>query len=214
MSAPTRLGRARIKVMLLDDHPVVIAGLKTYLGLDPDLHVIAAVATAAEVLRALEQDLPDVLIMDMHLPDHDGPQLAETIRRTWPLVTILALSSFADRPLVQRAFAAGVAGYLLKDVAPEALADSVKRVARNRTLEVGLQPWAPEERRQVVLSAREIDVLACLGRGFSNKEIAAALFITEKTVKSHVSHILLKLGVTDRTQAVLEGLRRHLIEMP
>lgn len=219
MSPPTRLRSATpapepIRVMLLDDHPVVIAGLKTYLGLDPELHVIAAVGTAADALKTLEHTQPDVLVMDMHLPDQDGPQLADAIRRQWPSIRVLALSSFADRTLVQRALDAGVAGYLLKDVAPEALADSVKRVARGlRTVDASLEPWA-RDRRHAGLSAREIDVLAGLGRGLSNKEIAEALFITEKTVKSHVSHILMKLGAKDRTQAVLEGLRRHLIQMP
>jgi DNA-binding NarL/FixJ family response regulator len=203
-----------IRVLVVDDHPVVREGLTQYLGFDQDLHVMAAVGTAQAALDILARETPQVVLLDMNLPDMPGPALAAIVRRRYPTVAVLALSSFADDDLVAEAVRAGVHGYLLKDVEPKALRSAIKAVA------AGQRVFHPDVRaaagRQVTriaetLSPRELQVLQLLGCGLSNQAIAARLTISEKTVKTHVSHILAKLEVEDRTQAVLEGLRRRLI---
>lgn len=208
-----------IRVIVVDDHPVVREGLTQYLALDPDLAVTAAVGSGAELLRVVDAANPQVIVLDMHLPDMDGPGLVAVLRRRRAGTAVLALSSFADDELVAAAVHAGVRGYLLKDVEPQQLRQAIKTVAGGQTmfhpdvqavLERTLRdPAQPGES----LSGRELEVLDLVAQGLSNREIAQALYISEKTVKTHVSHILAKLGVQDRTQAVVEGLRRRLVRV-
>ncbi len=214
-----------IRVMLVDDHPVVLQGLKSYLALDDHVDVVAAVGTAQEALAVLDQRraapdaLPHVILMDMHLPDLDGPAAVRAVKAQHPAVAVVALSSFAEEGLVVAAIRAGAAGYLFKAIPPEQLLEAVKAAA------TGASVLQPDVQRVLLahaaqhgpidpLSPRELEVLECMGRGLSNKEIGAVLGITEKTVKTHVSHILAKLNVQDRTQAVLAGIRDHYIHAP
>ena len=221
-SVATAGGAAVIRVLLVDDHPVVLQGLKSYLALDEQIDVAAAVGTAAEALQLVSAPgaaAPDVVLMDMHLPDMDGPQAVRALKARCPSAVVVALSSFAEDSLVVGALRAGAAGYLFKAIPPEQLLEAVKAAA------AGVPVLHPDVQRLLLvhaaqhaqaesLSARELEVLQCMGRGLSNKEIGAALHITEKTVKTHVSHILAKLNVQDRTQAVLAGIRDHYIAAP
>jgi DNA-binding NarL/FixJ family response regulator len=206
-----------IRVVVADDHPVVREGLARYLGRDVDLEVIASVGTASGLMAALHLN-PDVVLLDMHLPDMAGPDAVRTVRSANTATRVLALSSFAEPELVEAAFQAGVAGYLLKDVDPKVLRDALKVVA------AGGEVVPPDIRRirdeaarllrqAAVLSPREKEVLDLMGQGLSNADIGRRLFISEKTVKTHVSHILAKFDVADRTGAILEGLRRRLIRV-
>lgn len=210
-----------IRVVLVDDHPVVLQGLRSYLALDDQIDVVAAVGTAREALAVLDRlpTAPDVVLMDMHLPDLDGPAAVRAVKGRCPTLPVVALSSFAEDGLVVAAVRAGAAGYLFKAIPPEQLLEAVKIAA------TGAPVLHPEVQRVLLahaaqhgptdpLSPRELEVLECMGRGLSNKEIGAALRITEKTVKTHVSHILAKLNVQDRTQAVLAGIRDHYIKAP
>ena len=214
-----------IRVMLVDDHPVVLQGLKSYLALDDHVDVVAAVGTAQEALAVLDElraapdALPNVVLMDRHLPDLDGPAAVRAVKAQHPALAVVALSSFAEDGLVVAAIRAGAAGYLFKAIPPEQLLAAVKTAA------TGAPVLHPDVQRVLLahaaqhgatdpLSPRELEVLECMGRGLSNKEIGAALAITEKTVKTHVSHILGKLNVQDRTQAVLAGIRDHYIKAP
>lgn len=206
-----------IRVIVVDDHPVVREGLARYLGRDPDLLVEASVGTGAELLRALPREL-DVVLLDMHLPDMEGPEAVRAVRRIQPSLRVLALSSFADPELVENAFQAGVSGYLLKDIAPEALREGLKAVSAGeevipRDIRLIREQARAARRDASVLSPREREVLDLMGKGLSNREIGARLFISEKTVKTHVSHILAKLDVSDRTGAILEAIRRQLIRI-
>jgi DNA-binding NarL/FixJ family response regulator len=204
-----------IRVVVVDDHPVVREGLARYLGRDPELSVEASLGTAAELLRSLHTH-PDVVLLDMHLPDMAGPEAVKAALREAPGTRVLALSSFAEPDLVEAAFAAGVSGYLMKDVEPQALRLALKSVAGGGTVvppEIrSIREQAARSRQlAAVLSPREREVLELMGQGLSNREIGVRLYISEKTVKTHVSHILAKLDVTDRTGAILEGIRRQLI---
>jgi two-component system NarL family response regulator len=202
------------RVLVVDDHPVVREGLTQYLAFDRDLQVTAAVGTARAALDTLIRDTPDVVLLDMNLPDMPGPALVGILRRRFPTVAVLALSSFADEALVAEAVRAGVQGYLLKDAEPKDLRAAIKAVAAGQRVfhpDVRAAAGRRTDRIAEALSPRELQVLALLGCGLSNQAIAARLAISEKTVKTHVSHILAKLEVEDRTQAVLEGLRRRLI---
>lgn len=210
-----------IRVLLVDDHPVVLQGLRSYLALDADIDVVDAVGTAGEALTAVQGSTPrpDVVVMDMHLPDMDGPAAIRALKACQPHVPVVALSSFADEGLIVAAVRAGAAGYLLKAIPPESLLEAIKTAA------LGMEVMPPDVqhvlRRHAAahghpdpVSPRELEVLQLMGQGMSNKEIGAALHITEKTVKTHVSHILAKLDVQDRTQAVLAAIREHYIEAP
>jgi DNA-binding NarL/FixJ family response regulator len=206
-----------IRVVVADDHPVVREGLARYLGRDLDLEVVASVGTASDLLDALPLN-PDVVLLDMHLPDMAGPDAVRAVRDANARIRVLALSSFSDPELVEAAFQAGVSGYLLKDVDPQALRAALKEVARGGdVVPPDIRRMREEAARRLrqasVLSAREREVLELIGQGLSNADIARKLFISEKTVKTHVSHILAKFGVADRTGAILEGLRRQLIRV-
>jgi DNA-binding NarL/FixJ family response regulator len=210
-----------IRVMLVDDHPVVLEGLRSYLALDPDLRVVGVAATAGEALSrlSLPAERPDVVLLDMHLPDMDGPSAVRAIRDKAPQAAVVALSSFAEDGLIVAAVRSGAAGYLLKAVPPETLRDAIKTAATgvrvlHPDVERILLRYAEQHGHPDPLSPRELQVLALMGRGFSNKEIGADLGITEKTVKTHVSHILAKMGVQDRTQAVLAAIRDRYIDAP
>jgi DNA-binding NarL/FixJ family response regulator len=206
-----------IRVLLVDDHAVVREGIRAFLQLQPDIEVVgeaeggdAALAIAAEVE-------PDVVLMDLVMPDGDGISALRHLRETQPKAAVLILSSYIDDAQVFGAIQAGAAGYQLKDIQPEALADAIREVhagrpalhaeAQARLMHRG-QGLAPGSN----LTPRERDVLRLLTEGFANKEIATRLLVSEKTVKTHVSSILAKLGVQDRTQAALAAVRQHLVD--
>jgi NarL family two-component system response regulator LiaR len=209
-----------IRVLIADDHAVVRQGLRTFLELQDDIEVVAEAADGEQALAAVAAYEPDVVLMDLVMPRVDGVAAIERLRALAPATRAIVLTSFLDEDKVLPAVRAGAAGYLLKDVEPAELVRAIHTVAEGEAL---LHPAvasrlmeefseterpAPEE----ALTAREREVLELIARGLPNKLIARELEIAEKTVKTHVSSILSKLGLTDRTQAALYAVRAGLIE--
>jgi DNA-binding NarL/FixJ family response regulator len=207
---------APIRILIADDHSVVRQGLKMFLGLDPELEVIGEAVDGAEAVRLAHELLPDVVLMDLLMPVMDGITAIGIIRRELPDVEVVALTSVLEDASVVGAVRAGAVGYLLKDTESDELRRAIKAAAAGqvqlspqaaaRLLREVRAPESPES-----LTERELDVLRSLARGQANKEIAEELRIGEKTVKTHVSSILAKLGVQSRTQAALYAARIGLV---
>ena len=211
-----------IRVLIADDHAVVRQGLRTFLELQEDVEVVGNVADGEQaVAAALDLD-PDVVLMDLVMPGVDGVEAIGRIAQRSPATRVIALTSFLDDDKVLPAVRAGAAGYLLKDVGPNDLVRAIRTVHEGEAL---LHPAVAARLMEEVagprltsvqdgdpLTARERDVLAEIARGLSNKRIARELGISEATVKVHVSNVLRKLGVTDRTQAALHAVREGLVD--
>jgi two-component system, NarL family, response regulator LiaR len=208
-----------IRVLIADDHAVVREGLRTFLALQDDIEVVGDAADGEEAVRAARERAPDVVLMDLVMPRLDGVEAIRRIAAERPATRIIALTSFLDDDKVLPAVRAGAAGYLLKDVGPPDLVRAIRTVhggqallhpaVAARVIEELADP-APPPPAAAALTPREREVLALLGRGLANKRIAQELGIAEKTVKIHVSRILHKLGVSDRTQAALHAVREGL----
>jgi DNA-binding NarL/FixJ family response regulator len=208
----------RIRVLIVDDHAVVRRGLRAFLQLQPDIDVVGEAAGGAEALVQALELAPDVLLMDLVMPDGDGVSAIRALSEAGSAARVLVLTSFTEDSQVFAAMQAGAAGYLLKDVEPDDLAAAIRQVHQGRP---ALHPdIASRLMRRVAepiddagsqFTAREREVLGLIAEGFANKEIARRLFIAEKTVKTHVSNILGKLGVADRTQAAVVAIRRRLV---
>jgi DNA-binding NarL/FixJ family response regulator len=199
-----------IKVLIVDDHPAVRRGLRTFLELTEDIDVVGEAADGLAVAELVAATAPDVVLLDMMLPGLDGLGVLAALRAQGSGTRVLVITSFTDRRSVLPAVRAGARGYLSKDVEPEALVAAVRSVHAGHLLlepEVTVALLAEPPR----LTAREGDVLALVADGRSNREIARALTLSEKTVKTHVSSILLKLGLADRTQAALYAVRSGLV---
>lgn len=207
-----------IRILVVDDHGVVRQGLRMYLALDPELEVVGEAANGAEALSTAHELKPDVVLMDLLMPVMDGIAATEAIRRELPDVEVIALTSVLEDRAVYGAMRAGAIGYLLKDTRADELCQAIKAAAAGqvqmspsvvaRLLREVPSPQGPEP-----LTERETEVLRQLAQGKSNKEIAAALVIAEKTARTHVSNILAKLGVTSRTQAALHAVRTGLVSV-
>jgi NarL family two-component system response regulator LiaR len=211
-----------ITVLLIDDHRVVRQGLRDFLELQDDIEVIGEAASGEEGVRLAQELLPDVVLMDMVLPGIDGVEATRRVKAVSPSTRIIVLTSFADDDKVFPAIKAGAISYLLKDVQPEELARAIRAAQRGEAVlhsEVAaklMQEFsAPRTADNPVeqLTEREMDVLRLIAKGQSNKEIADTLVISEKTVKTHVSNILSKLHLADRTQAAIYALRQRLVPM-
>jgi two-component system, NarL family, response regulator LiaR len=210
-----------IRVLIADDHAVVRQGLRTFLELQDDIEVVRDVADGEAAVAAAEQEAPDVVLMDLVMPGVDGVEAIRRIRERRPQARVLVLSSFLDDERLFPAVQAGAAGYLLKDVEPRELVKAIRTVHGGEAL---LHPAVaarlmdefaagPPPRPDLEgLTSREREVLTLIARGLPNKLIARELSISEKTVKTHVSSILGKLGLTDRTQAALHAVRSGLLE--
>ena len=207
-----------IRVLIVDDHAVVREGLRTFLELQDGIAVAGEAADGEQAVMQAEALRPDVVLMDLVMPRLDGVGAMRELRRRLPDTRVIVLTSFAEDERLLPAIQAGAAGYLLKNVAPSELARAVRAahagealldpVIAARLVDAIAQPAgeaAPER-----LTAREQEVLALIARGYSNKRIARELGIAEKTVKTHVGHVLAKLGVTDRTQAAVHAVRMGL----
>ena len=209
-----------IRILVVDDHSVVRQGLRMFLGLDPDLEIIGEAADGAEAVKMAHLLNPDVVLMDMLMPVMDGIEATRTIRQQLPDTEVIALTSVLEDAAVVGAIKAGAIGYLLKDTQSDELRRAIKAAAEGQ---VQLSPQAaarlmrevrtPDVPAPQALTEREMDVLKLLARGKANKEIAMDLIIGEKTVKTHVSNILLKLGVQSRTQAALYAAQNGLAEL-
>ena len=208
-----------IRVMIVDDHPVVRRGLRAFLETQPGMVVVGEAGDGREAMRELATGEPDLVLLDLHLPDTPGSELIPEMRRWNPNVKVLVLTGFAARHEVVPAIRAGADGYLLKDTDPDQLADAIRELADGRTvyaqeaaaaLSAYVSGGDPSEALSG-LTAREREVLAGLGQGWSNARLAEELFVSEKTVKTHVSAVLRKLGLNDRTQAALFAVKSGLI---
>jgi len=207
-----------IRVLLADDHSVVRQGLRMFLSLDADLEIVGEAADGAEAVRLAGELKPDVVLMDLVMPGMDGIAATRAIRRQLPEVEVVALTSFLEDASVVGAVRAGAIGYLLKDTQADELCRAIRAAAAGQ---VQLSPQAaarlmrelktPATPSAAALSERETEVLRCLARGQSNKEIAAHLRIGETTVKTHVSNVLAKLGLASRTQAALYAVQSGLL---
>ena len=205
-----------IRILIVDDHAVVRQGLKMFLGLDPELEVVGEAGDGAEALEQARALRPDVVLMDLLMPKMDGVAATAAIRRELTDVEVVALTSVLEDASVVGAVRAGATGYLLKDTQAEELCRAIKAAAAGQ---VQLSPQAAARLLREVrapespeaLTERESDVLRLLARGKANKEIARELEVGEQTVKSHVGHILAKLGVHSRTQAALHAVRIGLV---
>lgn len=209
-----------IRVLLVDDHQVVRQGLLIFLSTQPGIEAVGEAANGVDAVRLVDRLLPDVVLMDLILPEMNGLAATQTIHARHPDIKILVLTSFVDDEKVMTAFQAGAAGYLLKDVAPLDLARAIKAVARGevylhseaaRLLTRGLQPNHRPDVQPNILTEREREVLQFVARGLSNRDIADRLGISLKTVKVHVSNILQKLQIESRVQAALYALQHNLI---
>jgi len=205
-----------ISILLVDDHSVVRQGLRMFLSLDPDLQVVGEASNGAEGIEQAHRLKPDVVLMDLVMPVMDGITAIGHLRQELPDVEVIALTSVLEDDKVVGAIRAGATGYLLKDTQADELCRAIKAAANGQ---VQLSPQAAARLVREIkspdspekLTEREIDVLRLLALGRSNKDIANELVIGEKTVKTHVSNILMKLGLSSRTQAALHAVRIGLV---
>ncbi|AMW09636.1 DNA-binding response regulator [Streptomyces qaidamensis] len=204
-----------IKVLLVDDHQVVRRGLRTFLEVQDDIEVVGEAADGSEGVDRAEELKPDVILMDVKMPGMDGVDALRRLRELANTARVLIVTSFTEQRTVVPALRAGAAGYVYKDVDPDALAGAIRSVHAGHILlqpEVAGALLAQEESnagtgRAGSLTEREREVLGLIADGRSNREIARALVLSEKTVKTHVSNILMKLDLADRTQAALWAVR-------
>ena len=210
----------RIRVLIVDDHAVVRSGLATFLQAFDDFELLGEAGDGAEAVRLCAETSPDVVLMDLLMPEMDGIAATRAIRERDPNVGVIALTSFQDQEKVQAALDAGAIGYLLKNVSADELARAI------RSARAGRPTLAPEATQALIhaatrpaapghdLTPREREVLALMVRGLNNADIAKRLVVNRSTAKFHVSNILAKLGVTSRTEAVAFALTHHLIREP
>jgi DNA-binding NarL/FixJ family response regulator len=206
-----------IRLLLAEDHSVVRAGLADLLGNVSDFELVGAAADGAEAVALAAEHRPQVVVMDLLMPELDGVEATRRIVKADPSVQVVVLTSFSDRERILGALDAGAIGFLLKDAEPEELFHGIRAAAR------GESPLAPKAAREVLLARnergdrglteRELDVLGLVRGGLSNKLIARRLEISEKTVKAHLTSIFQRIGVTDRTQAALWA-ERHGVGHP
>ena len=219
-SAPPDPNHGPITVLIVDDHAVVRQGLRTFLDLQPDIKVVGEAADGTEALAQAQALLPDIILMDLVMPNQDGVSATRAITSAVPSSKVLVLTSFSEDEKVFASIKAGAHGYLMKDVLPPELVKAIRTVYR------GEAQLHPEIARKLMnefstpvptapkhdLTERELDVLRLIAQGKSNKEIADDLILSEKTVKTHVSNILQKLHLSDRTQAAVYALKQKIVE--
>jgi len=213
----TKISSSLIRVLIVDDHAMVRRGLMTFLKVFDDLELAGEADNGQAAVELCAQVQPDVVLMDLVMPDMDGVTATHLIRKQWPLVQVLALTSFKEESLVQSALQAGAIGYLLKNVSADELVQAIRAAHAGRTtlspeaaqalVHAASQPPAPGSD----LTERERAVLALMIEGLNNTQIAGRLTVGPSTIKSHVSNILSKLGVASRTEAVTLALRNRLV---
>jgi DNA-binding NarL/FixJ family response regulator len=205
----------RITVLIVDDHPMMRLGVAAIINDQPDMTVVAQAGTAEQAVELHRLHKPHVTLMDLRLPGMSGVEAIRRIRREIPRARVVVLTTYEGDEDVHQALEAGAQGYLLKGMSPEALVDALRRVhAGNRVLPPPVARSLESRAPNNDLSAREREVLSLIARGRNNKEIASTLGITEGTVKCHVTMILSRLGVSDRTQAVVAAMQRGIVHLP
>ncbi len=210
-----------IRIMLVDDHAVVRSGLKAFLEVFDDLEFAGEARDGREAIQKCAELQPDVVLMDLIMPELDGAAATQAIRSQWPAIQVVVLTSFKEDDLVQGALRAGAIGYLLKNTSANDLAAAIRMAAAGRPA------LAPEAAQALIqsnramqqairfdLTGREKEVLALMSLGLNNLEIADRLIVSRSTVKFHVSSVLSKLGAASRTEAVAIAVQNHLVEPP
>jgi len=205
-----------MKILLVDDHEMVRLGLKSYLDLQADVEVVAESSNGREGVELALELRPDVIIMDIVMPEMNGIEATMAILETWPEAKILILTSYLDNEKIYPVLDAGAKGYMLKTSSADEILHAVRKVARGEVaIETEVSKKVEYHRNHIELhedlTARERDILGLLAKGYENQRIADELFISLKTVKTHVSNILSKLEVSDRTQAVVYAFQHHLV---
>lgn len=218
--ADPRTGSEKIAVVLVDDHAIVRQGLRTYLELQPDIEVVGEASDGREAVGVVRDLLPDIVLMDLVMPNSDGVEATRAITGMAPSTRVIVLTSFSEDEKVFASIKAGAQGYLMKDVLPSDLVKAIRTVykgeaqldpeiARKLMHEfTNPQPTAPRHD----LTERELEVLRLIAHGKTNKDISEDLVLSEKTVKTHVSNILQKLHLSDRTQAAVYALRQKIVD--
>jgi len=203
-----------IRVLCVDDHPLVRKGIASILATERDVKLVAEGANGREAVALFEKHRPDVTLMDLRMPEMDGIAAATAIRRQFPEARIIALTSFDGDQEIQRALEAGVRGYLLKEMVHTEVLRAIRLVhAGQKLMPSEVVERLAEYFPPVALTAREVEVLGCVARGMSNKEIAEQLGTADGTVKIHVQNILAKLGAADRTHAVTIAVKRGILHL-
>ena len=208
----------RIRLLVADDHPVVRDGLRAMLATQPDMELVGEATTGTEAVQRARALRPDVVLMDLQMPELDGPGAIAALRASEPGVHVLVLTTFGTDADITRAIDAGATGYLLKDAPREQLFAAIRSAAKGESV---LSPSvatrvlgrmrAPAEE---ALTPRELEILQAVARGLSNRDIGRQLHVSEATVKTHLLRIFGKLGVDDRTAAVTVALERGIIRLP
>lgn len=212
----------RISVLIVDDHSVVRQGIRAFLQAQPDLHIVGEAASGAEAIRIAQEYVPDVVLMDLLMPGMNGVEATREVKRISPRTQVVVLTSYYEDEHIFPALRAGAISYTLKDIRPGELADIIRKAAQGESV---LHPQIAarviqevrEAKRTVPapfldLSERELEVLRLIAEGSSNAHIAEKLVLSEKTVKNHVSNILSKLHMADRTQAAVFAWQQGLME--
>jgi DNA-binding NarL/FixJ family response regulator len=203
-----------IRILVVDDHFMVRMGLSSSLNVETDIEVVAEANTGEAALEAYRKHRPSLVIMDLRLPGMSGTECTAALIREFPDARILVLSTHSGEEEIYRAMQAGARGYVVKSIVREELLRTVREVYRGgQYLDPVVASHLAERKSHRPLSSREIDVLRLVAKGFANREIANTLNIAEVTVKLHVSHMLEKLGVNDRTQAATAALQRGIISL-
>ncbi|MBL8077837.1 MAG: response regulator transcription factor [Anaerolineales bacterium] len=207
-----------LKILIADDHQIVRRGLRMTIDAEKDMKVLDEAVDGSQVLKLIQKHKPDVVLMDLQMPNVDGVDALKGIRPEFPELPVLILTSFSDDAHIYAALRAGASGFLLKEMGGDELVDAIRGAAKGkpqlhpeiakRLMARAPMPQDPFEE----LTERERDLLKLLARGMSNKEIAVQLTLTEMTVKGYVSDVLMKLGVSDRTQAALMAVRFGLVK--
>lgn len=204
----------RIRVLVADDHLVARTGVTTIINTQPDMTVVAQAEDGEEAVEMYKKWEPDVSLLDLRMPNLSGVEAAAAIRRHRPDAKIVVLSTYSGEEDVRRALAAGASAYLTKDVLHDELLNAIRAAHIGKTYVRPALAALSARPEYVALTAREVEVLELIVQGLANKQIAYALDIADHTVKNHVKHILSKLGVHDRTQAVTAAIQRGIVHLP
>jgi DNA-binding NarL/FixJ family response regulator len=208
------IAMAQISILIVDDHPVVRQGLRAMFSSEPDISVLGMAASAREAMTILEHEDPDIVLMDLRMPEMEGIEAITALRRIKPDIKILILTNYGSDEYIVRATQAGAMGYLLKSTPQEEIVKAVRVVYSNERYvpkDIAKRLFEAIGREEV--SPRELEVLALVAQGCTNKDVAQKLFISDKTVRNHVTSCLLKLQAKDRTEAVTRAINRGLIRV-
>ena len=203
----------KIRILLVDDHIILRMGLTTATSGEPDMEVVADADNGPDAIKAYRKHRPDVVVLDLRMPGMDGVETIRALRTEFGEARVLIFSNYASGDEVYQAFKAGACGFVVKEMALDRLLEAIRKVHQ------GEQYIPPEIALRMSgrivsqLSVRELEVLRLVAKGFSNKEIGAALRVVEGTIKIHLTNILAKLGVSDRTQAIVAAVKRGIIQI-